>query len=220
MTTGAIRGKMVSLRAPEPRDVPQLNAWANDPGLWRNLTGWHFPYSMASTERWVETPRAPTSAHQVWCIEAPGAGFIGTGSLSGLDWKNRNATIGLLVGSEANRGTGLAVDASFALMRYAFDELGLNRLEAPVLAYNERSLRMFTQKLGFRQEGIRQQAHFREGRFHDEVLLGLLAEDYRANLAGYWEASATATVISSENASSRPSTQAAGGRVTIAELAM
>ena len=45
-----IKGRLVTLRAPEPADLPLLNKWANDPGIWENLGGWHFPYSTISTK--------------------------------------------------------------------------------------------------------------------------------------------------------------------------
>jgi hypothetical protein len=45
-----IQGKIVTLRAIEMSDLTQLNEWSNAPELWNMLGGWHFPYSLQSTD--------------------------------------------------------------------------------------------------------------------------------------------------------------------------
>lgn len=183
-----IKGRLVTLRAPEPADVPLLNQWANDPELWQWLAGWHFPYSLQSTDAWVKD-RETDARHQVWCMDAPGVGLLGTGSLEAIDWKNRSAVLGMMIGSPAARGKGYALDATHAILRFAFDELGLNRIEGHILAYNERSLGLYEGKVGFRREGVRREAYHKGGRFHDAVIVGMTETDYRERVAasGYWK---------------------------------
>jgi RimJ/RimL family protein N-acetyltransferase len=48
-----------------------------------------------------------------------------------------------------------------------------------VYAFNEASLRLH-EKLGFRQEGCLRRMIFTRGAFHDEFILGLLAEEFEA----------------------------------------
>lgn len=176
-----LKGKATLLRAPGPQDAELLNRWANDGDLWHWLIGWHFPYSMASTRQWIDRPAG--TDRSVWCVEGEGVGLAGTITLDGIDWKNRSAILSMMVGDPAARGTGLALDASVALLRYAFEELGLNRIEGHVLAYNERSLGLYEGKVGFRREGVRRQAVHKGGQFHDVVVLGMTAADYRQRKA-------------------------------------
>ena len=49
-----IQGKIVTLRAIHEKDLIVLNKWSNDPKLWSMLGGWHFPYSLQSTEKWFK----------------------------------------------------------------------------------------------------------------------------------------------------------------------
>ena len=168
-----IKGKLVTLRAPEAADVPKLHRWSNDPELWDMLGGWHFPFSSRSTEAWVAGRNAASLTDHVLCIEAPDAELIGTINLVDIDWKNRNAFHGMMIGEPRARGQGYALDALFALMRHAFVELGLQRLDGDIIAYNQRSLRFYLEKAGWKQEGVRRDWHYRHGRFHDKVLVGV-----------------------------------------------
>jgi RimJ/RimL family protein N-acetyltransferase len=63
-------------------------------------------------------------------------------------------------------------------MNYAFNELRLNRLETTIIANNQRSLNLFMNKCGWRQEGILRKWYFRKGEFVDKIFLGILKEEF------------------------------------------
>lgn len=183
-----IKGKTVSLRAPEPQDLERLNRWANDPSIWRNLTGWHFPYSTRSTAEWIASRQDNNQTDHVFCIEAPDVGLIGTSSLREIDWRNRRALQGMMIGDEANRGKGYAVDAQMALLRYVFDELGFQRLHTEIIESNERSIQ-FYQKCGWTIDGRQEDFYFREGRWHGRLILGITRQGYidLCKRTRYWD---------------------------------
>ncbi|MGZ4820004.1 MAG: GNAT family N-acetyltransferase [Limisphaerales bacterium] len=173
-----IRGKIVTLRAPELGDVEKLHKWSNDPDIWRMLGGWHFPFSSRSTEEWVRTRKDNNLTDQVFCIDTPEEGLIGTANLVNIDWKNKTAFHGMMIGEANLRGRGYALDTVFAIMRYAFLDLGLNRLDGDMIAYNHRSIKFYLEKCGWKQEGIRRDWYYRDGQFHDKVVVGVTRADY------------------------------------------
>lgn len=183
-----IRGKIVTLRAPELNDVPSLHRWSNDPEIWEMLGGWHFPFSSGSTEEWVKNRNHGISSDQVFCIETPDEGLIGTANLVNIDWKNRTAFHGMMIGEMNFRGKGYALDALFSIMRYAFMELGLNRLDSDIISYNERSIKFYIEKAGWKKEGVRRNWYFRNGMYHDKVIVGITRDDYLAAVSAtnYW----------------------------------
>lgn len=65
------------------------------------------------------------------------------------------------------------------MLRYAFQELGMHKVELRVAAGNSRAVHVY-QRLGFRVEGTRRAASFHAGAFHDEHLMGILADEYGA----------------------------------------
>jgi RimJ/RimL family protein N-acetyltransferase len=187
-----IKGKIVTLRAPELEDVPRLHAWSNDPEIWNMLGGWHFPFSSRSTHEWVMSRKDANLTDHVFCIDTPEDGLIGTANIINIDWKNKNAFHGMMIGQPALRGKGYALDALFALMRYAFMELGLNRLDGDMIAYNERSIKFYIDKAGWKHEGVKRNWYYRGGAFHDKVVVGVTREDYLAAVArtNYWDRAA------------------------------
>jgi RimJ/RimL family protein N-acetyltransferase len=76
------------------------------------------------------------------------------------------------------RGRGLMTEALVVLSRWAFDEVGLRRLELRVDPRNTASRRL-GERAGFRVEGTLRQRSLHRGRPVDDVVLGLLAADQR-----------------------------------------
>ncbi len=183
-----IKGHKVSLRAIEAEDLPLLNKWANDPEIQTGLGGWHFPTSMSDQRKWFDALDAG-SRHQRFAIESPELGLIGTANLVDIDWKNRNAFHGLMLGDKDIRGKGFGLDAVMAIMRYAFDELGLERLDGSMIAYNEASLGLYVGKCGWKEEGRQRNWYYRKGQHWDRILVGITRADHAELLARtkYWD---------------------------------
>ena len=184
-----IHGKIVKLRAPEIEDMPRLHRWSNDPEVWNMLGGWHFPFSSRSTEEWIRSRKDGNLTDHVLCIDTQDEGIIGTANLVNIDWKNRTAFHGMMIGEANLRGRGYARDTVFAIMRYAFMELGLNRLDGDMIAYNQRSIRFYLEKCGWKEEGVRRRWYFRDGQYHDKIIVGVTREDYLELVAQtrYWD---------------------------------
>lgn len=182
-----IKGLKVTLRAIESEDLPLLNTWANDPEIQMGLGGWHFPTNMADQRRWFDSLDA-RSSDQRFAIVADDHGLIGTANLVNIDWKNRNAFHGLMLGDKDIRGKGYGLDAVMAVMRYAFDELGLERLDGSMIAYNDASLRLYVGKCGWLEEGRQRNWYFRRGRNWDRIMVGITQADHAALLLAnnYW----------------------------------
>ena len=124
-----------------------------------------------------------------YIIETKEDGAVGMIGLRDLDWKNGTASgLGMRVAKKELRTKGIATDAWMTLMRYAFDELRLNRINGSALAYNKVSLHV-CQKVGFKIEGTQRQAVYKDGEYHDLVIMGCLKSDYEQLIAEnhYWE---------------------------------
>ena len=77
---------------------------------------------------------------------------------------------------ESFTGRGLATEALKLLSRYAFTELGLNRLELSASVTNKASLAVAT-RAGFAQEGVSREFERINGKFVDHVRFARLASD-------------------------------------------
>jgi len=183
-----ITGNKITLRAIEERDLKQLHIWANDLKIWHMLGGWHFPSSMDYMQDYFKSLKRDT-LNQRFVIEAPELGIIGTSNLINIDWKNKNAFHGMMIGDKDIRGKGYGVDTIMTIMRYAFEELGLERLDGSMIEYNQISLNIYCKKLCWKQEGLQRNWYFRNGKFWNKIIVGVTSSDYKEHIkkTNYWE---------------------------------
>ena len=183
-----IRGRKVTLRAIAEEDLPVLHRWANDPDIWYLLAGWHFPSSMDYMKSWFSGLKVD-SRNQRFAVDAPGVGLIGTANIVDIDWKNRTAFHGMMLGAKDIRGKGFGVDTIMATMRYAFDELGLFRLDGSMIEYNRVSQYVYCEKCAWQVEGRQRGSYFRKGMRWDKVVVGVTVDDYRHLIESgdYWD---------------------------------
>lgn len=98
--------------------------------------------------------------------------FVGALTLSGIELGAfRCARVGYHLDHEC-QGKGLMSEALAAVIRYAFDELRLHRLEANVIPTNERSVRVL-ERAGFVVEGYARKYLFINGQLRDHLLTSL-----------------------------------------------
>ena len=95
-----------------------------------------------------------------------------------LNWVDRKTEIGYWLGAQF-QGKGLMTKSCRALVRHAFEELKLNRVEMHCAVENRRSRRI-PERLGFREEGTLQQAEWMHDHFNDLVVYAMLADEWRA----------------------------------------
>jgi len=170
-----IKGKKTRLRAIEREDIPRFVKWFNDPEV-RHYLDRYLPMSTAEEEKWFEG-QLEDRENKVFAIETAEGVHIGNCGLHRIDWKNRSAELGIFIGEKEYWGQGYGSDAITALLRFAFREMNLHRIHLRVHDYNERAIRCY-EKCGFRHEGTLREALFRDGRYHDILLMGILREEF------------------------------------------
>ena len=114
---------------------------------------------MEQAIRFIEAFRAEFRQGEAitWAVSLKGTNeFIGTCSY--MIEANSCAEIGYDL-SKAHWGKGLMTEALRAIVKYGFDELGLQRIDADTLSENSRSVKLL-ERLGFRLEDVREGSHF------------------------------------------------------------
>lgn len=170
-----ILGQKVVLRALEPQDMPFLLDMINDPEMERMVTSWSFPISEKQQMDWYN--RIITEQNNLrFAIECDGQ-FVGVSTLVNIDWKSRSARHGIKLCNNTPKRKGIGTDAVYATMKYAFEELQLNRLYGSFLDYNIASQKLY-EKCGWKIEGCYRQNIFKNNAYHDEWPTAILREEY------------------------------------------
>jgi RimJ/RimL family protein N-acetyltransferase len=174
-----LHGREVALRARVESDVAILHAGlyedvdmhsASDGRAWRPMS--------AGAEGNQYRVLEPAQDTAVFTVVSRGDGeVLGDAVLWRIDLHNRAAHIGLSV-LPAARGRGIGLDATEVLCRYAFRTLGLHRLQIETTVDNA-AMRAVSLRAGFTLEGTLRDAGWVSGRFLDEVVFGLLLDEWQ-----------------------------------------
>jgi len=182
-----IKGKIVTLRAIEKSDLSRLHDFANDQETQSGIGEIHLPSSMNFHEKWFDNTNNNETNIRL-AIDVPEFGIVGITSVINIDSRNRRAWHGIMIGDSRCRGKGIGLDTIMTTMKFAFDELNLNRLDGSMLETNIASIGLYCDKLGWSKEGIRRSYYYRNGKYYDQVAVGILKEDYYKTVSklGYW----------------------------------
>ncbi len=174
------RGDKVELGPVQREYLLKYVEWLNDWEVSRFLTpGIPFLLNLDDETDWFERQRQDKDNIVFAILTLPEKQLIGNCGVHRLDWKNRSAVFGIVIGEKNYWNKGYGTDATRTLLRFAFEQLGLNRMELEVYDFNPRAIRAY-EKAGFRRDGVRRQALYRDGAFHDVYLMGILREDWDA----------------------------------------
>jgi len=103
--------------------------------------------------------------------------LLGACGLCQTNWINRSADLSIYIGkNNLYVDNKFAPDAAWALISYAFEELGFNRLWAEAYDFDDAKKKMF-KKLGFTLEGKFRQAQWTGNCWHDSLIYGLIRDD-------------------------------------------
>ena len=94
-----------------------------------------------------------------------------------IDKANRSIRVGADIVREL-RGQGYGRKVYRLLKKYCFDYLNMHRVWLAVLDTNEAGRRLYESE-GFEVEGRYREAIFRDGKYHDYILMSILEQQYR-----------------------------------------
>jgi RimJ/RimL family protein N-acetyltransferase len=170
-------GGRVQLRRHEPRNYGLYAEWYGDPEIW-HLTSWAAsPLGRSAVKRLFED-RELSSTDDSFAIHVKGEDEpVGVISLMNLSEANASADLSVIVGQKADRNHGFGAEAIERILRYAFDDLGLNRVGLSVFEFNESATSTY-ERLGFKHEGRLRRAVKRADGFHDALLMSVLKDEW------------------------------------------
>jgi RimJ/RimL family protein N-acetyltransferase len=173
-------GKLVRLRAVEPEDWQAFYDWDLDSEGGRMVDFVWFPGSKERHKKQAADLAVAEvkNDEMVWAIETLDGEFVGAIDTHACNRRVGTFEHGLGIRREHWR-KGYASEAILLVLRHMFHELRYQKVNAHVFEYNEPS-RQLHLKLGFQQEARLRRMLYTNGRFYDELIFGLTAEEFDA----------------------------------------
>ena len=174
-----IEGDTIELRRHRQANLPIVLRWYADPELAR-LTRYSMrPMPHEEVERFFQS-RLLSSESVAYGIHIKASGrLIGLTTFSALDPDNGSVLFHITIGETDAWGHGYGTETARLMLELAFGRIGLHRVGLSVFAFNERAIRSY-QKAGFQVEGRLREAIARDGRYWDEIHMGVLRDEWLA----------------------------------------
>jgi RimJ/RimL family protein N-acetyltransferase len=171
-------GSTFTLRELRKEDAPSLLAMLTTEEVSRFISP--PPTTVEGFERFIAWTHRERAAGNYACFAIVPAGMttaIGIFQVRSLEPGFGTAEWGFAMGSEY-WGSGMFSEGARLILDFAFNVIGTRRLEARAATANGRGNGAL-RKLGAVQEGVLRRSFLRNGQYYDQVLWGILAEDWR-----------------------------------------
>jgi len=179
-----LTGKRIYLRPMALSDVdgPYFD-WLNDYEVTRYLETGSFPTTRATLRHYLESVARHPDNVMLAIMDKKIHVHVGNVKLGPIHRIHRRADIGIMVGDKRFWGKGYGSEAMALMLEYGFKRLNLHKITLGVYADHAPAVRSY-QKLGFVIEGTFKEQLFRDGRFRNEAMMGILKKDYERAHAG------------------------------------
>ena len=172
-----LSGSTFTLRELRLEDAPSLLAMLTTEEVARFISP--PPTTVQGFERFIAWTHRERAAGNYVCFAVVPKGMdtaVGIFQVRSLEHGFGTAEWGFALGSQF-WGTGMFAEGARLVLDFAFDVVGAHRLEARACVANHRGNGAL-RKIGAVQEGLLRRSFLRDGVHHDQVLWGILAEDW------------------------------------------
>ena len=179
MIAPVLESNTIKMRRLEHGDIASIIEYASAIEVARNTFVPH-PYPPEAAIDFVTTTREAwgnDDSYTFGLVEKESGDFVGAMGLH-PEPRHHLAEIGYWIG-KPHWGKGYATQALGLIIRFAFEEVGLNRVQARHFTSNPASGRVM-QKANMQYEGTSRQAMVHRDVYKDTVLYAMLREDYDA----------------------------------------
>lgn len=166
----------------QPQDLPVIQRWLSDEGLFHLLAG---------------EPPPLDRPYYVFAVRLDDGTLVGWASVSNIDLWNLKAEVGFALPHKRARGRSLAVLAR--LLDFCFVTLGLWKVRMRIRGANEQALKLAEgparKRFGLEKEGVDKDGYYRDGETDDIHYFGLTREVWMKHGVYYPSASRSNCVV-------------------------
>ncbi len=163
------------LRPIEKKDLPIIQQWRNSTSTIPNVREYRL-MSMSHIESWYQS-MILDNKFEMFVMVSKADGPVGVCGLTYIDWKNRHADLHFAIYKDQ-----AWIDDKYsnifypAVLEYAFNSLGLNKVYVEVYENDKKKINFFTSK-GFSLDAKLRNHYFHDGKFWDSYIYSLLVEE-------------------------------------------
>lgn len=178
--TTCVNGNKLYLRPLKKEDINKRYLfWLNDADVTRYMQMRFSPPNMIDLKKYYESVKCRNEARMFAIVKKDGDEHIGNIKLDHIDPYHKFADLGIIIGEKKYWGKGYGQEACKLLLKYAFGILKLNKIILGVYSINIPAIKAY-EKVGFKNEGRLKNIISFNGRFVDDILMGISKNEFSA----------------------------------------
>ncbi|MBC7861387.1 MAG: GNAT family N-acetyltransferase [Bacteroidia bacterium] len=146
--------------------------WLNDAEVTSGIEAGVFPSTQEDIENYVRSANSGKDSVLFGIFSKDDNMHVGNIRVSSINSVNRNCMMGIIIGEKEGRGKGYGISACKLAIEYAFTTLNLDKIWLYVFEDNTAARKMY-EKLGFVVEGELKKHFFKNGKFHNIIIMSL-----------------------------------------------
>ena len=171
-----LSGNRIYLRPLDLADLETFYKWFNNPEL-RKFLVLNYPITKAQEKEFIENTMKDKDSVLLSIVAKKNDTLLGNIGLLKIDKIHRRADLGIALANLTYVSKGFGTEAMKIMIDYGFNELNLHRIELFVHEFNERAINAY-KKVGFVEEGRKREAHYYYGKYHDQIIMSILRQEW------------------------------------------
>lgn len=168
----------IEFRNLQPSDKEFFFSWIKDKDV--------IKYSLAKFQNmnnnddisvWFDLLLADKSSYSKAVVDNTNKKLIGYAGISQISDTNSCGEYFIFIGDKSYHGNGIGTFITKEIVKRGFQELGLNRIMLTACEKNVGAIKAYT-NASFKTEGIMRQAFYRDGIFHDKIIMSILKDEW------------------------------------------
>lgn len=169
---------MIELRPLRPEDVTPFFTWLNDEEVIKySMSVFQRLSSKEQIQQWFDQIVEEQHSYNVGIFLSDTQELIGYAGISGISAMNKSGEYFIFIGDKKQWGKGIGTLVTEQVVAYGFDQLHLNRIMLTVSQPNIGGVKAY-ERAGFITEGVLREACYREGAYHDKIVMAILRSSY------------------------------------------
>jgi RimJ/RimL family protein N-acetyltransferase len=168
----------IKLRDLQPSDKEHFFSWIKDKDVTRySLSRFQNMKSDDEISIWFDTLLSDKSSYNKAIVDSTKEKLIGYAGIANLNKTNLAGEYFIFIGDKSYHSNGVGTFVTKEIVKIGFKDLGLNRIMITTSEKNIGAIKAY-KKAKFKEEGIMKQAFYRDGIFHDKIIMAILREEW------------------------------------------
>ncbi len=175
-----IEGKLVNYRSLEVGDSESFVRWCSNRDAVRFSLSWfQTPKSNQDFKDWLVSINGSGSNISLGICCGETKKLIGYAGISDISSLNKSGEYFIFIGDSEYWGRGIGTEVTKTITDYGFNTLGLHRIFLTVSDLNQYAVKAY-ENAGYIKEGVLRDAAFRDGKFHNKIVMSVLSTEWNS----------------------------------------